>query len=198
MNKIEGIEDIEQTTPTVGNLGDRMVVIEKKLEENVKLKAQVEDLLESRLWEEYERKRDNPILHGQPGKQSPQESISVVKNFMVEHMKINKEWVEDLQIKSAMELQGTGDGPVPLRMSFMYTQDTELCLQAGPGLKGTVVFLGSDLPKAVRVVRAILASKGYLMKQNGEDFSTQIREKAINVWLEVKYIEKGEWTTTLQ
>ena len=72
LNKIEGIEDIEQTTPTVGNLEDRMVVIEKKLEENVKLKAQVEDLLESRLWEEYERKRDSLILYGQLGKQSPQ------------------------------------------------------------------------------------------------------------------------------
>ena len=139
-----------------------VVVIEKKLEENVKLKAQVEDLLESRLWEEYERKRDSLILYGQPGKQSPQESISVVKNFMVEHLKMDKEWVEDLQIKSAMGLRGTGDGLVPLRMSFMYTQDTDLCLQAGPGLKGTVFFLRSDLPKAVRMDRAILASKGYL------------------------------------
>ena len=72
---------------------------------------------------------------------------------MVEHLKIDNEWVEDRQIKSAMGLWGTGDGPVPLRMSFMYTQDRDLCIQAGPGLKGTVFFLGSDLPKAVRVDR---------------------------------------------
>ena len=95
-------------------------------------------------------------------------SVEVAKKFLLEDLKMEKEWVEQLQIKYAMRLQGNGESPAPLKIAFFYPQYKDACLRNGRNLKGTNLSLRTDLPKAMRVDRAILASKAYNMKKNGE------------------------------
>ena len=51
----------------------------KKVKENSKPRDKVDDLTVARLWEEYGRKRDNPIVYGLPGTDGPGKSIQVAK-----------------------------------------------------------------------------------------------------------------------
>ena len=45
----------------------------------------------------------------------------------------------------------------------------------------------------MKIERAKLANKGYQMKKRGEVTHTQIREKGIFLWLEVKENEGDSW-----
>ena len=51
----------------------------------------------------------------------------------------------------------------------------------------------TDLPRSLRVKRAELASKGYKMKKDGECKFTRMREKGIDIWLDVKRTSDGDW-----
>ena len=94
-----------------------------------------------------------------------------------------------------MRLQNNGESPAPLKIALFYPEDKESCLRHGRNLKGTNLSLRNDLPKAMRVDRAILATKAYNMKKNGEVKHTRIRIKGISVWLEVKVTDKDDWVT---
>ena len=192
-NKLENIEDVEQALPRISDLEDRLVQVEKKIEENYKLREQVEELLEARFREEYKRKRDNVIVYGPPGKEVPGKSILVAKAFLYEDLKMEYDWVDKVQIKSATRLQSNGEASAPLKICFFNPHHRDACLRNGKNLNGTNFSIRSDLPKAVHVERAILASKAYNLKQNHEVTDTNIREKGISVWLEVKYPKEDKW-----
>ena len=78
------------------------------LEENRKLKEQAEILIEANLWEEYERKRENLVAYGIKGTKKAENIRQVVKSFMIENLKLEKEWVDKLPIKSTITLQSNG------------------------------------------------------------------------------------------
>ena len=194
-DRIDKIEDAEQALARISDLEDRLAEAENKIEENCKLKQEVDMLIEARIWEEYERKRENLIIYGLLGKEGVGKSVEVARKFLVDDLKMTKEWVEKLQIKYAMRLQSTGDSPAPLKIAFFYPEDKEACLKNGRNLKGTNLSLRTDLPKAMRVDRAILATKAYNMKKNGEVKHTRIRLKGISVWLEAKVTDNDDWKT---
>ena len=103
--------------------------------------------------------------------------------------------MKKIQIKSASRLQGNGNGPSPLRITFNRADERDTCLRQGPKLKGTKQALRTDLPKSVRIERAKLAAKGHDLKKRGVVHNTKLRERAINVWLEVKKTAESDWTT---
>ena len=53
----------------------RMAEAEHKIEENSKSKQEVDMLIEARIWEEYERKRENLIVYGLPGNEGLGKSV---------------------------------------------------------------------------------------------------------------------------
>ena len=192
---IDFMEDMEQVLPRMGSIEDRMKEIEDKLEERVKYQERLKDLEEKALWEELERKKQNLIVYGLKGSETADQSIEVAKGFMKDSLKLDAEWVENLQLKAAMRLQGNGKGPLPLKLCFMWPKDRDTCLRAGYNLKGTNLSLRTDLPKSMRIKRAKLATKAYGMKKRGEVVATKIREKGITICLEVKDNEGDKWRT---
>ena len=190
---IECLEDVEQALPRIGTIEDRLTEIEEQLNDRVRLQKRVEDLEEQALWEELERKKQNLVVYGLEGSESSEETLGVTKTFMREKLKLDPKWVEEVQLKAAMRLQGNGKGPLPIRITFMWPKDRDTCLRAGPSLKGTNLSLRTDLPRAMRVERAKLASDGYARKKRGEVIKTRIREKGITLWLEVNEKEGEKW-----
>ena len=53
----------------------------------------------------------------------------------------------------------------------------------------------TDLPKAIRLKRAKLASEVYKMKKRDDIFNAKLRERGIMVWIEYKTSEKGDSIT---
>ena len=195
-NKVSNIVDIDQALPRIGELEDRVNEIQATLSENTKLKERVTDLEEDKLWAEYERKRDNLVAYGVKGPESNEDTMQVVKNFMVEGLKLEKEWVENVQLKAVTRLQSNGEGPAPIRICYFYSKDRDKCLRAGVNLKGTNMAIRTDLPKAIRIKRAKLAtSEVYRMKKRDDIFNAKLRERGIMVWIEYKTSEKGDWIT---
>ena len=191
---LETLEDVEQALPRISSIEDRLTQIEKKLEDNGKMSKQIEDLQEKALWEEYDRKKDNLIVYGLEGSESFEKTTEVAKQFMKDGLKLDSEWVDNLQLKSCIRLQGHGKGPLPLRMTFFWPEDKDKCLKAGHNLRNTKLSLRTDLPKLMRIERAKLASKAYGMKKRGEAKHTKIREKGISLWLEIKKNDGEKWS----
>ena len=191
----EVLEDVERALPRIGDMEDRIREIEKKIGEYDTLTERVKDLEANSIWEEYERKKDNLVAYGVQGSEKPANSPNVAREFMVKSLKLDKEYVDKIQIKSAARLQGNGKGPPPLRITFLKADERDTCLRQGPKLKGTKESLRTDLPKSVRIKRAKLAATGHTLKANGTVVHTRLREKAINVWLEVKKTEESDWKT---
>ena len=98
-------------------------------------------------------------------------------------------------MKSATRLQSNWESSAPLKIAFFYPADRDACLRCGKNLKGTNISLRSDLPKAIRIERDILASRAHNMKKTGEVTHTKVREKGISMWLEVKYPNEDKWVT---
>ena len=191
---LETLEDVEQAIPRIGNIEDRLTQIEKKLADNDKMSKEIVDLQEKALWEEYDRKKDNLIVYGLEGSESHEKSTEVARKFMKENLKLNSDWVDKLQLKSCIRLQGNGKSPLPLRMTFFWPEDKDMCLRAGHNLRNTKLSLRTDSPKSMRVERAKLASKAYGMKKRGEAKHTKIREKGISLWLEIKKKDGEKWS----
>ena len=184
---IECLEDVEQALPRIGTIEDRLTEIEEQLNDRIKFQKRVKDLEEQALWEELERKKQNLVVYGLEGSESSEETLGVTKTFMREKLKLDPKWVEEVQLKAAMRLQGNGKGPLPIRITFMWPKDRDTCL------KGTNLSLRTDLPRSMRVERAKLASDGYARKKRGEVIKTRIREKGITLWLEVIENEGEKW-----
>ena len=71
-----------------------MAQTEKSLEENIKLSERIESLEDKILWEQYDRKKDNLIVHGLVGSGKPQESEQVAKRFINDNLELTAEQVE--------------------------------------------------------------------------------------------------------
>ena len=190
---LDNLDDIEQVLPRIGDAEDRLTKIEKKMEENLDLRTEIASLKVQALWEEYERKKQNLVVYGLEGSEQNEDSDKLTREFMKNKLKLDSEWVDNLQLKSCVRLQGKGKGPLPLRISFALPEDRDKVLRAGPELKGTKISIRTDLPKALRIERAKLASKGYGMKKRGEVIKTRVREKGISLWLEVIDNEGASW-----
>ena len=189
---LENLDDIEQVLPRIGDAEDRITKLEKKMEENLSLRKDITSLQTQALWEEYERKKQNLVVYGLEGSEN-ENTVRVTKEFMINRLKLDRDWVDSLQLKSCIRLQGNGKGPLPLRISFSLPEDRDRVLRAGPELRDTKISLRTDLPKSMRIERAKLASKGYGMKKRGEVFKTRVREKGIDLWLEVIENEGDRW-----
>ena len=195
---METIEDVEQALPRIGSIEDRLTHIESMLETRVKDQRRMKDPEVKALWVELERKRQNLIVYGLEGSESPEQSVEIAKTFMMENLKLDPEWVQQLHLKAANRLQGNGKSPLPLKISFMWPEERDKCLRAGFNLKGSKLSLRTDLPKAMRVERAKLANQGYEMMKRGEVFAKKIKEKGISVYLLVKDNEGDNWRTITQ
>ena len=90
-DRLDKLEDTEQALEKISDLEDRMAEAEHKIEENSKLKQEVEMLTEARIWEEYERKRENLIVYGLPGNEGVGKSVEVARKFLLEDLKMDKE-----------------------------------------------------------------------------------------------------------
>ena len=191
--KCEDMSVIEEVLPRLGEIEDRVNEMEKTMEENSRLKKRIETLEETNLIEEYERKKENLVIYGLKGSEKPEQTVAVVKTFMTDNLKLDPQWVSNLNLKAAIRLQGSGEGPTPIRISFFYPSERDKCLRAGPNLKGTNMSIRTDLPRTLRVKRAGLANKGYRMKKDGECKLTRMREKGIDIWLDVKRTTSGDW-----
>ena len=122
---LECLEDVEQALPRIGTIEDRLTEIEEQLNDRVKLQKRVVELEEQALWEELERKKQNLVVYGLEGSESPEETLGVTKTFMREKLKLDPKWVEEVQLKAAVRLQGNGKGPLPIRISFMWPKDRD-------------------------------------------------------------------------
>ena len=109
------------------------------------------------------------------GPECNEDTLQVVKSFMVEGLKLERKWVENVQLKAVTQLQSNGEGPAPIRICYFYSKDRDKCLRAGVNLKGTNIAIRTDLPKAIRIKRAKLASEVYRMKKR----DAKLREKRV-------------------
>ena len=94
-------------------------------------------IVEANLSEEYERKRDNMVDYGIKGSEKPEQTKQVIKNFMVENIKLEKDWVDKVLLKSTTRLPSNSGGPAPIKICFFYSEDRDECLREGTKLKGT-------------------------------------------------------------
>ena len=117
----------------------------------------------------------------------------VVKSFMIDNLKLEKEWVDKLPIKSTITLQSNGSGPPPVRISFFYPNERDKVLPAGTNLKGSDMSIRTDLPKPLRIQKAKLAKEGYEMKKRGSANFTSLREKGIDILLIYRNRTDSKW-----
>ena len=121
---LENLDDIEQVLPRIGDAEDRTTKLEKKMEENLSLRKDITSLQTQALWEEYERKKQNLVVYGLEGSEN-ENTVTVTKEFMTNRLKLDRDWVDSLQLKSCIRLQGNGKGPLPLRISFSLPKERD-------------------------------------------------------------------------
>ena len=96
--------------------------------------------------------RENLLFHGLPDKEEREDSEAVLRQFFVEHLKLEPELVEKMEFQRAHRLNGKGR-PRPIIARFLRFKDRTIVSQSAKNLKGTKMSITEDLPKRVRDLR---------------------------------------------
>ena len=84
------------------------------------------------------------------------------------------------------------EGPKPIIIRFSHFGDRELVLSMAYKLAGTRRRILSDLPVSMKKERRRIAKEAYYIRKN-EKLKTRIKEKGLDVYLEVRKEDEDDW-----
>jgi hypothetical protein len=133
------------------------------------------------------------LLYGVDGHEfQPKDTIDRVRRFAKENLKLDESLAKYAVIRNAHRLQKHGDQPATIVIVFLYWQEREAFLKAGPNLRNTRISVRTDLPPELKKKRGQLASMAYEFRQT-DKIQTRIREKGADVWMDTRPDSQSPW-----
>ncbi|XP_072174589.1 uncharacterized protein [Diadema setosum] len=145
----EVVKSVNFNDQNIQELKTQIPKLESKLKEETEKVNQELDGMQSYI------SRENLLFHGLPQKEEREDSEKVLRQFFVEHLKLEREKVEGIEFQRAHRVNATGitGRPRPIIARFLRYKDRTIVMQNAKNLKGTSMYITEDLPKRVRDLR---------------------------------------------
>ena len=114
----------------------------------------------------------------------------MIRQSLTNDLKLDEERVQNMYFAAGHRVPTKAAGPNPIIIRCTSLEDRELILTNSKnygGLKKRV-----DLPKSMKEKRSVLAKKAYEIRQS-EDIQTRIKDKGLEVFLEVRNNSSEKW-----
>lgn len=182
-------ESIEFNAATVKEVekgqDGKLAAFQQKLEE--KIKELDNKLL---LLEKHDRKY-NLLFYGVSEEQN-ENVIDIVRELFKNDLEIEEDRVNGMYFISGHRIPSESQGPKPIILRFSSSEDKDLVMSQSYKLAGSKRRILVDLPLPMKKERARLAREAYKIRQH-EHLQTRIREKGLDVFLQVRKDEHGHW-----
>ena len=160
-----------------------------------KVKAELEDKvkeLENKLLlQEKQDRKYNLLIYGIT--EAPNENVeNKLKSVFVEDLQLDYERVHNMYFVHYHRIPSKGPGPKPIIFRFCQYQDRDLVLSNAYKLAGSKRRIIPDWPVIMKNERGRLAKAAYKIR-NEEKLKTRIKDKGLEVYLEVRKDDKAEW-----
>lgn len=190
-DKVEGMErSLEFQAQTIEQ---SEIKLTEKLEKassdlDTKIKAMNQKL---KLLEKQDRKY-NLLFYGVAEERS-ENLFEKIRPLCKEDLEIHAETVDNMYFAHGHRIPSErNEGPKPIIIRFCSYQDRELVLSRAYKLAGSRRRILSDLPVDMKKERGRLAKAAYDIRQN-EKLQTRIRDKGLDVFLEVRKSRDDLW-----
>lgn len=189
----ETVSDMEKS---VQDNSDRMDEIEKNQEDKIKaataeLDEKLQELDNKLMLLEKQDRKYNLLFYGFQ-EVAGENVYNVIRQSLINDLKLDEERVRTMYFAAGHRVPTKAAGPKPIIIRCTSLEDRELILSESRnygGLKKRVVV---DLPKSMKEQRSALAKKAYEIRQS-EDKQTRIRDKGLEVFLEVRNNASEKW-----
>lgn len=189
--KVEGMErSLEFQAQTIEQSEIKLTEKLKKASRDldIKIKAMNQKLM---LLEKQDRKY-NLLFYGVAEERS-ENLFEKIRKLCKEDLEIHVETVDNMYFAHGHRIPSDrNEGPKPIIIRFCSYQDRELVLSRAYKLAGSRRRILSDLPVDMKKERGRLAKAAYDIRQN-EKLQTRIRDKGLDVFLEVRKSRDDLW-----
>ena len=162
----------------------------KKTEENLDLRIEI--LNQKLMLMEKQDRKYNLLVYG-INERKPENIYDVARNLFIDDLGIDTGRVNNMYFANGHRLKSVnGVAPRPFIIRFTSSDDWELVLSQAYKLGGKQKRITSDLPVIMKKERGRLVKEAYKIRKE-ENLQTRIREKGLQVILEVRKESGEEW-----
>lgn len=163
----------------------KMKKMERNLDDKIKLLDQKLMMLEK------QDRKYNLLFYGIP--EEPDEKLyEKMRHFFMAELKIAKERAQTIHFMNGHRYPSRGAGPNPVILRFTSFEDRQLVLSHAKNLLNTKKRILTDLPISMKKERDRIAKLAYEIRQT-EKLQTRIKDKGLDVYLEVRKENKDKW-----
>lgn len=161
-----------------------------------KLKAEMEtkltELNEKILLGEKQDRKYNLLFYGFP-EEGPENLFDKMRNAFVKDLEIDPQTVDNMYFMHGHRMPSESqEGPRPIILRFAHYGDREIVLSKAYKLGGTKKRTLSDLPVVMKKERRRLAKEAFAIRK-GEGLQTRIKDKGLDVYMEVRKESTDRW-----
>ena len=156
---------------------------------------------QSEISDQYTRKLNMWIYGLEGNDKDPEDTLKIVKDFVVNDLKANKNTVENWDIRHIHRVPGKKNEPSPIIVSFLKWKDKEFLLRMGKELRGHNegkqhwVSFKHDLAKGARAARKAMGIEAASIREK-ENLMARVCDNAKGfVWLQTKKKREDNWET---
>lgn len=146
-----------------------------------------------KLLEKHDRKY-NLLFYGiaEPEEEEEEDPIEKLRDLFVNDLNIDMALVNRMQFIHGHRVPSKGKGPRPIILRFLRYQDRELVLNNAKLLAGSKRRILVDLPNSMKIERDRLAKEAYHIRKR-ENMQTRIKDKGLDIYLEVRKTSSDKW-----
>ena len=189
-------ETVKEMEKSVQNNSDKMDDLVKDQEGKIKaactvLDDKLKELDNKLMLLEKQDRKYNLLFYGFQ-EEAGEDVFSVIRQSLILDLKLDEERVRNMYFAAGHRVPTKGSGPKPIIIRCTSLVDRELILSESKHYGGKRKRVVIDLPKTMKEERSALAKKAYEIRHS-EDKQTRIRDKGLEVFLEVRTSETEKW-----
>ena len=189
----ETVSDMEKS---VQDNSDRMDDIEKGQKENIEaaneeLDTKLKELDNKLMLLEKQDRKYNLLFYG--FKEDAGEDVyNIVRQSLIDDLKLDEERVRNMYFAAGHRVPTKAAGPKPIIIRCTSLENRELILSESKNYGGMKKRVVVDLTKNMKEQRSALAQKAYEIRHS-ENKQTRIKDKGLEVFLEVRNNDLEKW-----
>lgn len=141
--------------------------------------------------QEKQDRKYNLLFYGIPEEQD-ENLDDKLKTLFLDDLGLDYDRVNNMYFVHSHRMPSKSPGPKPVILRFCQYQDRDLVLSKSYKLAGSKRRIISDLPVIMKAERARLAKIAYKIRKD-EKLKTRIKDKGLDVYLEVRKDDKDQW-----
>lgn len=189
----EKVSEIEKSLEfQSGQIKDMDKTCDNKIREvTANLNEKIRELSNGMLIREKQERKYNLLFYGFP-EEADEDVFDILKESFITELHLNEDRVRNMYFTNGHRIPSKAVGPKPIILRFSSFEDRELVLSNASNYAGKRKRVLVDWPAEMKQERSRLAKKAYDIRKS-EEIQTRIRDKGLDVFLEVRKDNNERW-----